>query len=48
MCGLTTQKVPVDNRVEVLLGIVEELRQEVKMVQVTVKELQGKTMSAPV
>lgn len=40
--GLSVQN-SSDNKVEVLLGIVEELRQEVKALQVTVKEIQVKS-----
>lgn len=38
--GLSTQNPPSDNKVEVLLSMVEELRQEVKALQVSVKEMQ--------
>lgn len=45
--GLSAQN-SSDNKVEVLLGIVEELRQEVKALQVTVKDMQVKFMPATV
>lgn len=41
--GLSVQN-SSDNKVEVLLGMVEELRQEVKALQVTVKEMQTKSV----
>ncbi len=45
--GLSAQN-SSDNKVEVLLGIAEELRQEVKALQVTVKDMQAKYVPASV